>query len=203
MIEKVEEAIRAFQEGKVVALNTDTLFALSCDATNENAVTKVFSLKKRSAEKSLPVFISSIEQATKYAELSEQHIKLATEFWPGALTIIAPIKKHSKLAYNISNTNTVALRIPADDTILAIINKLNCPLVGTSANISGQPNIYSVDELHKNFGSKVYLGLCHDIPKPSTNLPQHSTIVYINAIGECKIIRQGAISQEKIAQTLK
>jgi L-threonylcarbamoyladenylate synthase len=201
-IKGLKIAIEILNKDGVIALNTDTLFALSCDATKEKAVAKVFALKHRSAEKSLPIFVSSIEQALECASLNEQHLKLAKAFWPGALTILAPLKPNSGIASNISDNNLIALRIPENQMILNIIQKLGAPITGTSANISGHPNIYTTQELKQTFGEDLYTELCQDI-NIGQKTPKPSTIVYINAIGECEIIRSGAINQEKITQILK
>jgi L-threonylcarbamoyladenylate synthase len=201
-IKGLKIAIEILNKDGVIALNTDTLFALSCDATNTKAVSKVFTLKQRSAEKSLPIFVSSIAQALECATLNEQHLKLARAFWPGPLTILAPIKPNSGIASNISDNNLIALRIPENQMILNIIQQLDKPITGTSANISGHSNIYTVQELTQTFGKDLYIDLCQDIDiKQKT--PQPSTIVHINELGECEIIRPGAIDQEKITQLLK
>jgi L-threonylcarbamoyladenylate synthase len=193
MIKNRLDIIRYLLEGGIVVMPTDTLFALSCDATNRDAIDRLYGIKKRDKEKKLPVFFHSLDHVREYCYIPEVAEKLAKSFWPGKLTIILRNKNLD------SFTEDVAVRVPGSSEILSIIRELNRPIIGTSANISGCNNLYEIKDIEEQFRDSEV-----SIFRGSTTITKvQSTIVTIEENNEVKIIREGAISQEEIYEVLK
>ena len=132
--------------GKTILYPTDTVWGLGCDATNIDAVAKIFKLKNRVESKSLVVLVSSMEMLRTYVGTVPQK----------AIDIISKTKKPTTIIYSnpkglaanaIALDNTIAIRIPSHDYCLEIINKLGKPIISTSANISGEPTPKSFSEI--------------------------------------------------------
>jgi len=115
------------KQGKVLILPTDTIYGFVCDARNKDAVKRIFELKKRSIDKPLPVFVSSIEMAKELAYISHDQEEYIQKVWPGNTTVI--LKQKQRLPYT---KETIALRMPDYDLL-----KIDIPLAQTSVNISG------------------------------------------------------------------
>lgn len=132
--------------GKTILYPTDTVWGLGCDATNIDAVAKIFKLKNRVESKSLVVLVSSMEMLRTYVDTVPQK----------AIDIISKTKKPTTIIYSnpkglatnaIALDNTIAIRIPSHDYCLEIINKLGKPIISTSANISGESTPKSFSEI--------------------------------------------------------
>ena len=117
----IEKAAKALTDGHLVAFPTETVYGLGADATNEKAVSRIYSVKGRPSDHPLIVHISSINQLEKWAiDIQEYAIKLARDFWPGPMTLIL---KRSALAkdYITGGQNNVGLRVPAQPIALALL----------------------------------------------------------------------------------
>jgi L-threonylcarbamoyladenylate synthase len=193
-IDKVVETISA---GGIICIPTDTLFALSCDATNPIAIQSLYNLKKRDMEKKLPIFFSDIEHAQEHCIIHGMALDLANKFWPGKLTMVLKLKENSDIATNAFDieATAAAVRIPGDKMILKIIKTLNKPIIGTSANISGSANINSYQELEMQFKNENIL-----IVKQSHNEfnPTLQSTIITFKDNQPIILREGAIPQSDI-----
>lgn len=178
------------KKAKLISFPTDTIYALACDATNFRAVEKIFSAKQRPNNKALPVFVRNIDEAKKIVEFNEKALLLAEEFFPGPLTLVLRAKKDNKLAKNLYlDKNTVAIRIPSNMISQKILESVEVPLVGTSANLSNMTpasNIFELEKYFKDFVSCVVLN-----NQVSVNIP--STIIDLSEDFP-RLIRQGALS---------
>lgn len=193
MTDKKNKIVENLESGKTVIFPTDTLYALSCNAASSEAVKKLYIIKQRDESKPLPIFIKSLEEALKYAEFDEPSLKLAKEFWPGSLTIVVKAKQDKFAENAIAKDGTVALRVPSSGVVAEIMKQVDFPIIGTSANLAGRPNIYTYQELETEFSGLV--GAIYKADITQGNLP--STIVKSEQ-GEMKILRLGVISEEKI-----
>ena len=142
----LNQSIEALLNSQVILYPTDTVWGLGCDATNIDAVAKIFKLKNRVESKSLVVLVSSIEMLHTYVDAVPQK----------AIDIISTTKKPTTIIYSnpkglaanaIALDNTIAIRIPSHDYCLDIINKLGKPIISTSANISGESTPKSFSEI--------------------------------------------------------
>ena len=134
---KIPALVKSLKEGKVIILPTDTVYIPAADATNEKAVRKVFLVKKRSLKKPIPIFVKDIKMARKLARINKEQETFLRNAWPGKVTAVLPSKKSEIKLYGVA-TKTIALRIPDHKLINILLKRINRPLVGTSANISGQ-----------------------------------------------------------------
>jgi len=187
---QIDEIIAQLKTGRTVVFPTETSYGLGCDATNKFAVDKIFQIKKREADKPLLVLVSSIEEAKKYLVWDEMLEKLSKKYWPGALTIIGLCKNPNALPRGVvSQSGKLAVRVSADKWLKEITNRLGCPLVATSANISGQNNIYNSLEAENIFSAQI---LKPDILVDGGQIPivKPTTIVEVEN-GVCSIVRQG------------
>lgn len=147
----IEKLIEEIEKGNLIITPTDTVYGIAADATNIEAIKKVFEAKKRE-NKPLLILVSSIDMLKEYvSEINEVQEKLMN-YWPDKLTIL--FKKNDKVNDLITcGSEYIGIRIPDNKLLLYIINKIKKPLISTSANISGEPVITNTtlinDELKK------------------------------------------------------
>lgn len=188
----VKEAVAVLEKGGVVAFPTETSYGLAADARNPKAVRKVFAIKGRKPEKTMPLIVSTLAMAKRVAVFPEMAIELAEEHWPGPLTMILALKKGSKLTSAvIAKDGTIALRVSGHPTAVALSRTLDRPIVSTSANRSGAPACYTPEAIDQAFA-----GL-KDLPDAMIDggeLPrtEPSTIVRVEH-GDVVVIRKGSV----------
>lgn len=195
-MERIKEAVEILYTGGVICIPTDTLFALSCDATNSAAVNKLYDIKQRSRDKKLPVLFMNTEHVMQHCVMPKIAKKLAKSFWPGKLTMILKLRKSSNIVSDVFDVNTsfIAVRVPKNDEILQIISTLKNPIIGTSANISNGSNLLSYEEVKKEFDQKdVNIFMTQNLNLCGT---QSTIITFTNST--FKISREGAISLKEL-----
>lgn len=144
----------ALKNGKVIVSPTDTVYGLIANAKDERAVKKIFKIKKRSLKKSIPIFVRNLKMAKKFALINKKQEKFLKKVWPGKVTVILKAKPKAKKLFKfgiISSENKIGLRIPKYRLINSLLKKLNLPLTGTSANISGKSPSTKIKEVLKQF----------------------------------------------------
>lgn len=173
----------------VMAIPTDTVYALCCNALDKNAVEKIYSLKNRDKDKPISLFIKNIDELSKYIaqDISDSTKELLDKHWPGALTVVFK-KKNNAFDYLTSNKDSIGIRIPDDRLLNEILNKIDFPLAQTSCNMSNEKELKSADEIYEKFGDKIDLIIATE--KDLDNKP--STIISI-VDDSINIIRQGNI----------
>ncbi len=193
----IRYAAQWLNRGAVVAIPTDTLYALAADPVNLAAVDEIFRVKGRLESRALPILINSLDQASMLARnLPDNFFCLAETFWPGPLTLV--IDASTRLPLKVTgNTKRIALRWPNNPIVSRLIEEIGVPLTGTSANISGSPTCASGDEVFRQLGDRLPLIL--DGGETSAHLP--STIVELRGDHWC-IGREGAIPAELIRAAL-
>ena len=132
--------------GGTILYPTDTVWGLGCDATNKQAVHKIFKLKKREESKSLVVLVSSLDMLKDYvSNIPDKAIQIIhTSTKPTTIIYHQP----KGLAFNtIAVDHTVAIRIPKHEFCIQLINQFGKPIVSTSANISGSPTPSDFSEI--------------------------------------------------------
>lgn len=178
----VEFVSRVLLEGSVVVLPTDTVYGFSgVVPESEDVIRKI---KGRDETKPFIQLIAEPEDIYRYTDevLPDQLLAL----WPGALTVIVPLKKI--LITGESEVTTVAFRCPGDGWLRQIIKAVGKPIYSTSVNRSGQPVLPSVLEIDKEFGGEVKL----IVDGGSTENALPSTLVKFEK-GKCIILRQGDV----------
>jgi len=187
----LSRAITALKNGQLIVYPTDTLYGIGADIFNDEAVKKVFKIKKREKNYPLPIAVCNIKELEKIAFVDENSRKLIKTFLPGKLTII--LKKKKKVSDLItSGLDKVAVRIPDNKIALDLLSNFG-PLTATSANIHGKKppnNIKDISLQLKNADIAVYIDQGKLYGKPST--------VVDMTVKPFKIIRKGAIPEKKI-----
>jgi L-threonylcarbamoyladenylate synthase len=194
---QIKKAISILKKGGVVAYPTDTVYGLGACMTDTAAVDRIFQVKGRPKGMALPVLLADkvqMESILTSVPLSAR--RLADEFFPGALTIILP-KSNSVPDIITGGGRTVAFRIPDHRVPLALIKGLGKPIVGTSANLSGQPSALTAAEVQAQIGDKI------DMVIDGGRCPGGIESTVIDLSGKKPVVRrQGAISIEKLRKIL-
>lgn len=178
------------ENGKVVAIRTDTVYGLICNANDIVAVEKIYQIKNRERKKPLALFIKNSDEIEKYVDhkcLTSELQNLLKKYWPGALTVILN-KKNEKYDYLLNGQSKIGIRVPNDDILLAILDNVDFPLAETSCNISGEKEYESADVIKEKIGNKVDLIVDGGVIKENTP----STVIEIDD-GIINILRVGAI----------
>ncbi len=151
----VAEAVVILRRGGVVAFPTETYYGLAVDPGNENALKRLYRLKRREPEKAILVLIENSDKITSVAaSVPDQYIPLMAKYWPGALTMIFPAKK-SLSTILTGNTGTVAVRVSPHPLARALVQTFGKAVTATSANLSGQSPARSASEVRNTFGDRV------------------------------------------------
>jgi L-threonylcarbamoyladenylate synthase len=193
----IRYAVGWLNRGSVIAVPTDTLYALAADPVNLSAIEEIFRVKGRPETRALPILISSLNYAHVLAkDLPDNFYRLAEACWPGPLTIVVDASNRLPLKVT-ANTRRVALRWPESKVVTALIDELGVPLTGTSANVSGSPTCASGEEVFRQLGDRIPL----IIDGGDTNDLLPSTIVELRGDHWC-IGREGAIPADDIYEAL-
>jgi L-threonylcarbamoyladenylate synthase len=195
---QIEKGIEIIRNGGVIAFPTDTVYGLGAGAYIEPAIKRIFEVKQRPPEMALPLLLSDASQIHEVAkELPAFAWRLINEFLPGGLTLVV---YRTRIVKDIltAGGDTVAIRIPDHPVPRALIRGSGMPIVGTSANISGQPPVLTAAEIEMQLGNKVDL-IIEGIPMPSGI---ESTVVDVT--GEVPVIlREGAIKRSEIEKVVE
>ena len=194
---EIEEAVKILREGGVVAFPTDTVYGLGADAFNSAAVERIYEIKNRPKHQQFPLLVTDIEQLTGLAEpIPEIARFLARWFWPGGLTLVLA-KTNSVPAY-LASGPTIAVRIPNHPVCLALIQQLGNPIVGTSANISGQSAALTAEEVGQQLGGRI------DLIINGGQCPGGKESTVVDVTHESPIVlRQGIIPSHEIDKAYK
>ena len=188
MMENIKQEL---EQGRAVVLPTETVYGLFAKALDEKAVAHVYQLKGRPRDKALNLNVASLDDILTFSKNQPPYLQqLVENFLPGPLTII--LEANSKVPYWVnSGLMTVGFRMPSHPVTLELIREFG-PLIGPSANLSGQASGVSFKEIVKDFGQEV-LGIEDD----AFLTGQDSTILDLSG-DKVKILRQGAITRQDI-----
>ncbi len=154
--ESIAEAASALRAGELVAFPTETVYGLGADATNDRAVAAIFATKGRPQFNPLIVHVPDVEAAHGIVDLPPVAERLAAEFWPGALSLVAPRRMDSILSLLLSaGLNTVAIRVPAPEGARALLRAAGVPVAAPSANISGRISPTTAQHVAMELGDHV------------------------------------------------
>ncbi len=186
----IDYIVNILKNDGVVLLPTDTIYGLMCDATNIEAVDKIYRMKNRDYSKPMLILVSNIDMLNKYCKVENDTEKmLIDKYFPGEMTIILKRKEDIPLLVT-SGKDTVGVRIPNNKELLSIISKLDKPLVSTSANVSNSVNITSIDLLDEKIKNEV--DYIYDGGVINNNA---STVVKVEN-NKVNILREGNLSQD-------
>lgn len=201
---EIQKAVEVLRQGGVILYPTDTVWGIGCDATNPEAVAKVYVIKKREDSKSLVLLASDMDMICRYVkEIPEMAVQLVevndkpmTIIYPGAVVGPAPaadcaLPKADRhcLAFNtVAEDGTVGIRVPMMDFCQQLVAKFGRPIVSTSANISGEPTPKKYAEISEEIRNAVDYIVDPSLEKGSTG--QSSSIIKVGLDYSIEIIRK-------------
>ena len=186
MIAEIESSLNALKSGGILIYPTDTIWGLGCDATSEDAVAKIYRIKRRAESKSLVTLVSDLEMLKTYVPFIPEGV---SEFLRNANKPTTVIYANPRgIASNaISSDNTIAIRMPQNDFCVNLIRAFGKPIISTSANYSGSPSPTCFSDIDKELLAEAdYI----------VNLSRHETqesasqIVKIDQDGQIIFIRK-------------
>lgn len=185
--------------GQMVILPTETLFGLTCDATNEDALRKLFALKQRKMTQPAAVYLPDVASIDKHALIEHDYARrIISEHLPGPLTVVLG-SRVADWPGIVSADGKIGIRVSTEPFVNELARLTGKPLCATSANISGQPDCEDVRAIEDRFGSRVDLIVYRN--KKVLSAP--STVIDLSGTRPA-ILRQGAINlKERLAAILR
>jgi L-threonylcarbamoyladenylate synthase len=189
--------IKVVRDGGIIIYPTDTIYGIGCDAYNEHAVGRVFSIKGRSENNPALILADSFRMVQKIlGNISPRAKEVMKVFWPGPLTIVAKSTNnfHPLLC---AQDAMIGIRIPASRFCLRLVKECGTPIVSTSVNRSGSPPLTQMHDIVPSFGRKVdYI-----IDAGESNYTLPSTVIRIDG-NRISLIREGAIPRKMLTRYL-
>ena len=191
----IQEAVKVLREGGVILYPTDTVWGIGCDATNEQAVARVFEIKRRSEAKSLVLLACDLDMVARHVktipsiaiDLVEVNDAPMTIIYPGAVCSETGDKWHLA-ASCVAADGSVGIRIPLMDWCRQLAFKLGRPVVSTSANISGEPTPQRFSDIPQEMKDAVDFVVPPSVDTQSRG--KASQILKVGLRGEIEIIRK-------------
>ncbi len=183
--------------GEIVVFPTETVYGIGADATNKDAVDKIFKAKERPADNPLIVHVCDLEMLNMITrDIGNIESKLIASFWPGPLSII--FNKNECIPFNVTaGLDTVAVRMPSNKVALELIKMSNKPIAAPSANISSRPSGTCIDDIYDELKSSI----SYFLDGGNSEVGIESTVVRV-IDGVVHILRPGKISKEDILKVV-
>ncbi|MGO3707627.1 MAG: L-threonylcarbamoyladenylate synthase [Mesonia hippocampi] len=186
MNDEITKALEVLKRGGIILYPTDTVWGIGCDATNADAIDKIFELKKRAESKSMICLVSDFKMLNKHVEEVPEVAYDILKYAKNPTTII--YDKPIRVAENVvANNNTLGIRVCKDKFCNQLIRKFKKPIVSTSANLSGQPTPKTFKEISKEIKEGVDY-IVNLKPQYSKNKP--SAIIKLSNDGKVEVIRK-------------
>lgn len=190
-------AAQLLSDGELVAFPTETVYGLGADARNAKAVAGIFAAKNRPSFNPLIVHVASIEAAGGYVEWSDTAEQLAQAFWPGPLTLVAPLKAgHGLCPLVTAGLDTLAIRVPAHPAARALLAQFDGPVAAPSANPSGRISPTTAAHVQSGLGNRI----AAIVDDGACSVGLESTIIGLSP--RPILLRDGGVSREKIETAL-
>ncbi|MCK5465915.1 threonylcarbamoyl-AMP synthase [Candidatus Parcubacteria bacterium] len=191
----LNNAAEILKSGGVIIYPTDTLYGLGANALNEDAVLKIQKIKNQDRNKPISIIVRDLKMVRKIACLDSKVEKILNKIWPGPITVVLR-KKDIVSDILTGNGETVAIRIPDNEFISALMEKIDFPITATSANISGENNLLKSKEIIAKF-KKAKFAPDLFIDAGDIKNPTASTIIDLTT-SVPKILRTGIVGKDKM-----
>lgn len=187
----ISRAASIISGGGVIAFPTDTVYGVGASVFHQAAIERIYKIKERSKEKAIPVLIGDPGELSLISPAINQQARQITDhFWPGALTLILPIRPD--LPPNLSTSATIGVRMP-DHEFTQELLRATGPLAATSANLSGEESALTAQDVFQTLGSKI------DLILDGGKSPGGEASTVLDLTGAVPVIlRDGPISMEDI-----
>lgn len=194
----VDEAARLILGGLPVALPTETVYGLAADATNGEAVARIYAAKGRPSFNPLIVHVADLDAAERIAVFDPLARSLAARFWPGPLTLVLPLRRDAPISsLVVAGLPTIALRVPAHPAMQALLAATGRPLAAPSANASGRISPTRAEHVLASLGGRIPLILDAGAARHGIE----STIVGVSQ-GAARLLRPGPLGEAELGITL-
>ena len=191
---EIQHAAVALKRGELVILPTETVYGLAADAANGEAVARIFEAKGRPRFNPLIAHVADASQAERIAVLDDRARRLADAFWPGPLTIVAPVRDRAAVCdLARAGLDTVAVRVPGHTKARAVIAAFGGAVVAPSANRSGRPSPTTFDDAVEETGQ--HAGAALDGGPCAVGV--ESTVVAVME-GAIRLLRPGSVTRDEI-----
>ena len=174
----LKKAASILKSGGIVIFPTDTVYGIGCRFDDSKAIDKLYLIKKTPVDQNFPILVSDINQVNKLAKVTQVAEKLISKYWPGALTIVLE---------SLDGLTKLGFRMPDSNLVKSLIAEVGVPIIGTSANFSGQTSPKTYEELDPEF-----MKLAGFVIKGGCQKGIESTVVDAT-FDPPKIIRQGVV----------
>jgi len=197
--EAIAEAARMILAGQSVAVATETVYGLAADATNAEAVARIYEAKGRPGFNPLIVHAVDLATAEQVGEFDQTARELANRHWPGPLTLVVPLRTRSGIASIVTaGLPTIGLRVPAHPAMQSLLRAVGRPLAAPSANASGSISPTRAEHVLKSLGGRIPL----IVDAGPTERGLESTIVAATG-WPLRLLRPGPIAVEAESATGK
>lgn len=190
----IKDAAAMLGSGELVAFPTETVYGLGADATNDQAVAKIFAAKNRPQFNPLIVHVQNVAMAKKFVEWNDKAAALADRFWPGAVTFILPRRINCEISLLVSaGLPTIAVRVPDHPVASKLLAATEKPIAAPSANASGKISPTRAEHVENSLGASIELildgGPCR--------VGLESTVLDLTADAPV-LLRPGGVAEEDI-----
>lgn len=193
----IAEASRLILAGQPVAMPTETVYGLAADATNAEAIARIYAAKERPSFNPLIVHVADLAAAEALGALTDQARALADKHWPGPLTLVVPLRPEATVAsLATAGLPTVAIRVPAHPAMQQLLRACGRPLAAPSANASGSISPTRAGHVVRSLGGRIPLV----IDGGPSERGIESTIVAATD-GGLRLLRRGPIAVEGAVET--
>ena len=192
----LEKAAEFIKNGDIVGIPTETVYGLGADASNEEAVRRVFEAKGRPADNPLIVHLADFSQAVSFTQfIPPLAYKLAEHFCPGPLTMVLP-KNESIPMITSGGLDTVGIRVPSHPVMHRIIELAGRPIAAPSANTSGYPSPTSAERVMRDMKGRISA----IVDGGSSEFGVESTVIAIEGDSSVRILRPGCVTKEMLSE---
>ena len=188
----IEKAAKLLKQGHLVAFPTDTLYGIGADVHDPAAISRLYQAKRRPLNKAIPILLSDIDDLEQVAsEVSRLAWMLIGRFWPGPLTLI--LSKREDLPAELSPTDSIAVRIPANDVARRFLHAAGGAVATSSANRSEEAPALTANEALAAIGNDVTIVLDGGPVRHAIA----STVVDITG-SQLRVLREGPVSTQEL-----
>ena len=188
-MEELQKAIKIMRDGGIVIFPTDTAFGIGCRIDREESVKRLFELRKRPYDKATPVLTASLKMIEPYLKPVPEEVttKLVKPYWPGGVTIVMQCITEKVPELISGGRGTLGVRIPDHPQTLQLIEGVGVPIIGTSANFSGEATPFTFESLDKDLVSSV------DFVLKGECFAREVSTVIDTTVSPWKILRSGVV----------
>lgn len=186
----ISRAIKILKDGGIIIFPTDTAFGMGCAIDDEEAIKRLFQIRKRPIKQATPVLVDTVKMAQNYLKPIPKEVvdKLIEPYWPGSLTIVLPCLTDKVPSLVRGGGETLGVRIPNHPVPRAIMQGLGKPILGPSANFSGEKTPYKFEDLDPEL-----VKLVDFVVEGECNVKSASTVIDC-LVTPWKILRKGAVT---------